>query len=146
MAVDKITKRRIITVTVLICLAVLSILVCTLIPGGAIQATDNADVQALQGPDSISDLNAGLNKGDISWMLTSSAFVLIMTPGLGFFYGGMVSGGSSGATAKMPTEGSQCAVAMAGAAQERHLDAPAELHGHGHRQRPLGDHRVGAQG
>lgn len=28
--------------------------------------------------------------GDIAWMLVASAFVLLMTPGLGFFYGGMV--------------------------------------------------------
>ena len=27
---------------------------------------------------------------DISWMLISSALVLLMTPGLSFFYGGMV--------------------------------------------------------
>ncbi|MEL4106092.1 ammonium transporter [Oscillospiraceae bacterium WX1] len=31
-----------------------------------------------------------LNSGDVSWMLTSSALVLIMTPGLAFFYGGLV--------------------------------------------------------
>jgi ammonium transporter len=31
-----------------------------------------------------------LNSGDISWMLISSAMVLLMTPGLAFFYGGMV--------------------------------------------------------
>jgi Amt family ammonium transporter len=30
------------------------------------------------------------NSGDIAWMLTSSAMVLLMTPGLAFFYGGMV--------------------------------------------------------
>lgn len=30
-----------------------------------------------------------LNSGDISWMLTSSALVLLMTPGLAFFYGGL---------------------------------------------------------
>ncbi|MGS0748464.1 ammonium transporter [Halpernia sp. GG3] len=30
------------------------------------------------------------NSADISWMLAASAMVLIMTPGLGFFYGGMV--------------------------------------------------------
>ena len=28
--------------------------------------------------------------GDISWMLVATALVLLMTPGLGFFYGGMV--------------------------------------------------------
>ena len=31
------------------------------------------------------------NGADISWMLVSAALVLIMTPGLGFFYGGMVT-------------------------------------------------------
>jgi len=31
-----------------------------------------------------------LNSGDIAWMLTASAFVLFMTPGLAFFYGGFV--------------------------------------------------------
>ncbi|NBX16229.1 MAG: ammonium transporter [Proteobacteria bacterium] len=36
--------------------------------------------------------NAGpaLNAGDTAWMLASSALVLFMTPGLSFFYGGMV--------------------------------------------------------
>lgn len=32
-----------------------------------------------------------LDSGDTAWLLTSSALVLIMTPGLAFFYGGMVS-------------------------------------------------------
>ncbi len=31
-----------------------------------------------------------LNSGDIAWMLISSALVLLMTPGLAFFYGGLV--------------------------------------------------------
>jgi len=31
------------------------------------------------------------NYGDMAWMLVSTAFVLLMTPGLSFFYGGMVS-------------------------------------------------------
>ena len=31
-----------------------------------------------------------LNSADVAWMLTASAFVLLMTPGLSFFYGGMV--------------------------------------------------------
>lgn len=33
----------------------------------------------------------GLDKADIAWMLTASGLVLLMTPGLSFFYGGMVS-------------------------------------------------------
>ena len=32
-----------------------------------------------------------LNSGDTAWMLTSAALVLLMTPGLAFFYGGMVN-------------------------------------------------------
>ena len=31
-----------------------------------------------------------LNTGDTAWMLTSTALVLLMTPGLALFYGGMV--------------------------------------------------------
>lgn len=31
------------------------------------------------------------NSGDLAWIITASAFVLIMTPGLSFFYGGMVN-------------------------------------------------------
>ncbi|MCG3165683.1 MAG: hypothetical protein POELPBGB_01458 [Bacteroidia bacterium] len=30
------------------------------------------------------------DSGDLAWIITASAFVLIMTPGLSFFYGGMV--------------------------------------------------------
>ncbi|WP_165071570.1 ammonium transporter [Paludisphaera rhizosphaerae] len=38
------------------------------------------------------DLPAGdeVNAGNVAWMLTASALVLLMTPGLSFFYGGMV--------------------------------------------------------
>jgi Amt family ammonium transporter len=31
-----------------------------------------------------------INTGDVAWMLTASSMVLLMTPGLSFFYGGMV--------------------------------------------------------
>ena len=33
---------------------------------------------------------ASINSGDTAWMLASSALVMIMTPAVGFFYGGMV--------------------------------------------------------
>src|SRR5690349_7061350 len=33
---------------------------------------------------------ASMNSGDTAWMLISSALVLLMTPGLALFYGGMV--------------------------------------------------------
>ena len=37
-----------------------------------------------------SDANYTYNGADIAWMLASTALVLIMTPGLAYFYGGMV--------------------------------------------------------
>ncbi len=33
----------------------------------------------------------GINSGDTAWMLVATAFVLLMTPGLAYFYGGMVN-------------------------------------------------------
>src|SRR5690242_13003025 len=32
----------------------------------------------------------GINSGDTAWLLISSALVMLMTPALGFFYGGLV--------------------------------------------------------
>ncbi|NND95087.1 MAG: ammonium transporter, partial [Flavobacteriales bacterium] len=32
-----------------------------------------------------------IDTGDTAWMIVASAFVLLMTPGLAFFYGGMVN-------------------------------------------------------
>ena len=31
-----------------------------------------------------------IDKADVAWMITATIFVLMMTPGLSFFYGGMV--------------------------------------------------------
>lgn len=39
----------------------------------------------------INDPKTKIDSGDTAWLLTATAFVLIMTPGLAFFYGGMVS-------------------------------------------------------
>lgn len=36
-------------------------------------------------------VNEGINGADTAWVLVSAALVLIMTPGLAYFYGGMVS-------------------------------------------------------
>lgn len=41
--------------------------------------------------DSTSVTAGKINAADTAWMLTSTALVLIMTPGLAFFYGGMVN-------------------------------------------------------
>lgn len=35
-----------------------------------------------------------INSGDVAWMLTATGLVLLMTPGLSLFYGGMVSRGN----------------------------------------------------
>jgi ammonium transporter, Amt family len=32
----------------------------------------------------------GMNSGDVAWMLAAAALVLLMTPGLAYFYGGMI--------------------------------------------------------
>jgi len=40
-------------------------------------------------PTNLSEISK-FDTGDTAWMLVASAFVLLMTPGLGFFYGGMV--------------------------------------------------------
>ncbi|MCC1484159.1 ammonium transporter [Winogradskyella immobilis] len=37
------------------------------------------------------ELSSQIDKGDTAWMLVASAFVLLMTPGLSFFYGGMIN-------------------------------------------------------
>ena len=42
-------------------------------------------------PNDITTAKLDLNTGDTAWMLISSALVLIMTPGLALFYGGMVN-------------------------------------------------------
>ena len=42
-------------------------------------------------PTPVADENIALNAANIAWMLTATGLVLLMTPGLSFFYGGMVS-------------------------------------------------------
>ncbi len=42
-----------------------------------------------QMPSSPAD-TSNINSGDVAWILTASGLVLLMTPGLSFFYGGMV--------------------------------------------------------
>ncbi len=48
--------------------------------------TETAEAQADEGADAA----AALDSGDTAWMLTSSALVLLMLPGLALFYAGMV--------------------------------------------------------
>ena len=42
-------------------------------------------------PEQVAIVSTNVNPADIAWMLTASCLVLLMTPGLSFFYGGMVS-------------------------------------------------------
>lgn len=49
-------------------------------------------VSLLSASESIdSSYSTEIDKGDTAWMLVASAFVLLMTPGLSFFYGGMIN-------------------------------------------------------
>ncbi|TAG52381.1 MAG: ammonium transporter, partial [Runella slithyformis] len=41
--------------------------------------------------DAAASFNKNINTGDTAWMLVATAFVLLMTPGLAYFYGGMVN-------------------------------------------------------
>jgi Amt family ammonium transporter len=41
-------------------------------------------------PQNVTFVQPPINAGDTAWLLTSSALVMIMTPGLAFFYGGLV--------------------------------------------------------
>ncbi|MGM9633870.1 MAG: ammonia channel protein, partial [Alloprevotella sp.] len=39
---------------------------------------------------SLWESDAAVDTADVAWMITATIFVLMMTPGLSFFYGGMV--------------------------------------------------------
>ena len=39
-----------------------------------------------------------IDSGDTAWLLVSTALVLLMTPGVAFFYGGLVRGKNAAAT------------------------------------------------
>lgn len=66
---------------------------------GAVSSTKKAEVAPAASPAPVSapaeapkpkNVDPVLNTGDTAWMLVSSALVLLMIPGLAFFYGGMV--------------------------------------------------------
>eukprot|EP00953_Heterococcus_sp_UTEX-ZZ885_P040759 20824-Heterococcus_DN1.PRE.1 len=71
-------QRRIWSAALLVVMFVLSILVTTL-PYGRDEDIVGTD-EAL----------AELDTGDTAWMIVATGLVLFMTPGLAFFYGGMV--------------------------------------------------------
>jgi len=46
-------------------------------------------------PETVASVRGGpINTADVAWILTATGLVLFMTPGLSFFYGGMVSAGN----------------------------------------------------
>lgn len=47
------------------------------------------DTVATGGDSTLYNLNVFYNPGDIAWMITSTALVLLMIPGVGFFYSGL---------------------------------------------------------
>jgi Amt family ammonium transporter len=59
------------------------------LPFGLLLLVSSLAVFLPQSP--IIDSGAPLDSGNIAWMLCATAMVLLMTPGLAFFYGGMVS-------------------------------------------------------
>ncbi len=71
-----IKMRKIILSVILITILVLSIFSIYLFPENKILSNHVVPLK--------------LDTGDTAWMLTATGLVLIMTPGLGFFYGGMV--------------------------------------------------------
>ena len=88
MAIDKGMKRKLLSSAVVAVVSALSILTLVIPPTDPILAEDNPAVKAFNEPPTNPD--ATLDKGDIAWMLVATALVLLMTPGLAFFYGGMV--------------------------------------------------------
>lgn len=48
-------------------------------------------ILALFAPSAGAGPTEGINSGDTAWMIVASALVLLMTPGLAYFYGGMVN-------------------------------------------------------
>ena len=73
--------RKIASLLVLAVIVLLSILTCVVPYGRDDQLGPLLDAEALK---------AAIDTGDTAWMMISATLVLFMTPGLAFFYGGMV--------------------------------------------------------
>ncbi|KAF2496356.1 ammonium transporter-like protein [Lophium mytilinum] len=58
------------------------------LPYVPLQPFNNGSI-ATGGDSLLYDLNVFYNAGDIAWMITSTALVLLMIPGVGFFYSGL---------------------------------------------------------
>jgi ammonium transporter, Amt family len=58
-------------------ITLIALVLCCVLPGGSVLAQEAATKNPI-------------DTGDTTWMLISTALVLLMTPGLAFFYGGLV--------------------------------------------------------
>jgi Amt family ammonium transporter len=54
------------------------------------RAVHAATVMAAHTASKVADKAPPINPGDTTWVLVSAALVMLMTPALGFFYGGLV--------------------------------------------------------
>jgi Amt family ammonium transporter len=66
------------------CWIIAFLIICIIAVTGLVWPHQSAVVS-----NSFNDSNT-LNYADVAWLLTASCLVLLMTPGLSFFYGGMV--------------------------------------------------------
>lgn len=73
---DTAVPRNVLLYSIFGGLVALSILTMTTTPNHPVMVEEHADL--------------GIDTGSEAWMLVSCAFVLLMTPGVGFFFGGMV--------------------------------------------------------
>ncbi|RYY52365.1 MAG: ammonium transporter [Chitinophagaceae bacterium] len=77
---SKVTIKQVAPFLVLLAVAIAALFV---------PAASSFDPSTVLGEDGVTPKYT-YNSGDIAWMLTSCAFVFLMTPALAFFYGGMV--------------------------------------------------------
>lgn len=82
---DERSKKTLRKLVVALGLSLLALVVFSLLTGSLIDPAVAQDAAAPAAPEP-----PKLDTGDTAWVLTSSALVLFMTPGLAFFYGGLV--------------------------------------------------------
>jgi Amt family ammonium transporter len=84
-----IMKRWMVVVVLLLSIALVGVAIAeeAKVPLGSATETQNAPIaQGAQAPEA----PLKIDPGDTAWLLISTALVMLMTPGLAFFYGGMV--------------------------------------------------------
>ncbi len=69
----------------------LSILICFILTAGMLSADEvKVETTASESPAAVAPTPPKVDTGDTAWVLISAALVMLMTPGLALFYGGMV--------------------------------------------------------